>query len=94
VLVGHSIAGEELSSIGSRHPETVAGLIYLDAGYGYAYYDRSQGDLMLDSLDLQKKLEQLQPGNQSQDPKQLVKDLLQTILPQFEKGYTEAGKRI
>jgi pimeloyl-ACP methyl ester carboxylesterase len=32
VLIGHSIAGEELSSIGSRHPEKVAGLIYLDAG--------------------------------------------------------------
>jgi pimeloyl-ACP methyl ester carboxylesterase len=26
VVVGHSIAGEELSSIGSRHPEKVAGL--------------------------------------------------------------------
>ena len=36
VLVGHSIAGEELSSIGSRFPERVAGLIYLDAGYPYA----------------------------------------------------------
>jgi non-heme chloroperoxidase len=35
VLVGHSIAGEELSSIGSRFPERVAGLIYLDAGYPY-----------------------------------------------------------
>jgi non-heme chloroperoxidase len=31
VLVGHSIAGEELSSIGTRHPEKVAGLVYLDA---------------------------------------------------------------
>jgi pimeloyl-ACP methyl ester carboxylesterase len=39
VLAGHSIAGEELSSIGTRHPEKVAGLIYLDAGYYYAYYD-------------------------------------------------------
>ena len=38
VLVGHSIGGEELSSVGSRHPEKVAGLIYLDAGYSYAYY--------------------------------------------------------
>jgi non-heme chloroperoxidase len=64
VLVGHSIAGEELSSIGSRYPEQVAGLIYLDAGYGYAYYDRSRGDLLIDSLELQKKLGQLQPGNQ------------------------------
>lgn len=31
VLVGHSIAGEELSSVCSRNPERVAGLIYLDA---------------------------------------------------------------
>jgi non-heme chloroperoxidase len=36
VLAGHSVAGEELSSIGSRHPEKVAGLVYLDAGYAYA----------------------------------------------------------
>src|SRR6266436_4680436 len=36
VLVGHSIAGEELSSVATRHPETVAGLIYLEAGYPYA----------------------------------------------------------
>src|SRR5882762_9932294 len=32
VLAGHSIAGEELSSVGTRDPERVAGLIYLDAG--------------------------------------------------------------
>jgi non-heme chloroperoxidase len=31
ILIGHSVAGEELSSIGSRHPEKVAGLVYLDA---------------------------------------------------------------
>jgi non-heme chloroperoxidase len=39
VLVGHSIAGEELSSVAMRHPETVAGLIYLEAGYPYAFDD-------------------------------------------------------
>ena len=37
VLVGHSLAGQELSSVGFRHPERIAGLIYLDAGYLYAY---------------------------------------------------------
>jgi pimeloyl-ACP methyl ester carboxylesterase len=42
VLVGHSIAGEELSSVGSRHPSRVAGLIYLDAGYSYAF-DNGKG---------------------------------------------------
>lgn len=41
VVAGHSVAGEELSSIGSRHPQKVAGLVYLDAAYSYAIYDPS-----------------------------------------------------
>jgi pimeloyl-ACP methyl ester carboxylesterase len=39
VLAGHSVAGEELSSIGSRHPDRVAGLVYLEAAYAYAIDD-------------------------------------------------------
>lgn len=39
VLAGHSVAGEELSSIGSRQPEKVAGLVYLEAAYAYAIDD-------------------------------------------------------
>lgn len=62
VVIGHTIAGEELSSIASRHPEKAAGLIYLDAGYAYAYYDRSRGDMIIDSLELQRKLRQVHPG--------------------------------
>lgn len=38
VLVGHSAGGSELSSVATRHPERVAGLIYLEAAYAYAYY--------------------------------------------------------
>jgi len=41
VVAGHSVSGEELSSIGSRYPEKVAGLVYLDAAYAYALYDPS-----------------------------------------------------
>lgn len=37
VLVGHSIAGQELSSIANRHPSRIAGVVYLDAGYPYAF---------------------------------------------------------
>jgi pimeloyl-ACP methyl ester carboxylesterase len=36
VLARHSVAGEELRSIGSRHPEKVAGLVYLEAAHAYA----------------------------------------------------------
>jgi pimeloyl-ACP methyl ester carboxylesterase len=37
VLVGHSLGGEELSSLATRHPDRVAGLVYLEAGYPYAF---------------------------------------------------------
>ena len=37
ILVGHSIAGEELSYIGTQAPHKAAALIYLDAAYYYAY---------------------------------------------------------
>lgn len=37
VLVGHSMAGEELSSVATRFPDRVSGLIYLDAAYYYAF---------------------------------------------------------
>lgn len=37
VLVGHSVAGEELSSIGARHSERISGLIYLDAAWDRTY---------------------------------------------------------
>ena len=33
LLVGHSIAGEELSWLGGHHPERFRGLVYLDAAY-------------------------------------------------------------
>jgi non-heme chloroperoxidase len=37
VLVGHSLGGEELSSVATRYPSRVAGLVYLEAGYPYAF---------------------------------------------------------
>jgi non-heme chloroperoxidase len=36
VLIGHSIAGQELSYLASRHPARAAALVYLDAAYRYA----------------------------------------------------------
>lgn len=42
VLIGHSIAGEELSDIGTRDPQDIAGLVYLDAGFPYAFNDGTE----------------------------------------------------
>ena len=33
VLVGHSIAGDELTWLGGHHPDRFSGLVYLDAAY-------------------------------------------------------------
>src|ERR1700722_5194612 len=85
VLVGHSIGGEELSSVGSRHPEKGAGLIYLDAGYSYAYCDCGREVLNKDLAELKTKLEQLQPGKGPQDSPALIKEILDITLPGFEK---------
>ena len=42
VLVGHSFGGAELSSIATRRPGRIAGAVYLDAAYGYAF-DNGKG---------------------------------------------------
>lgn len=87
ILVGHSIAGEELSSIGSRHPERVAGLVYLDAGYAYAYYNKSLGDFGIDLAELRATLDQFKVGMNLDDEKHHISEL-QEQLPRFESDLT------
>jgi pimeloyl-ACP methyl ester carboxylesterase len=94
VLVGHSIAGEELSSIGSRFPERVAGLIYLDAGYPYALYDATHGDFGLDGIALREKMTEL---SNAQDPsaiRAVIAEMLKTDLPQYEKDLVARQKEM
>jgi pimeloyl-ACP methyl ester carboxylesterase len=45
VLVGESLGGEELSSVGSRYPDRLSGLVYLDAAYPYAF-DNGKGSTL------------------------------------------------
>jgi hypothetical protein len=59
--------------------------VYLDAAYGYAFHDSSTGWMDIDVIDLQKKLELLQPGKGPNDTRPAIGELLQTLLPQFEK---------
>jgi pimeloyl-ACP methyl ester carboxylesterase len=90
ILVGHSIAGEELSSIGSRHPEKVSGLIYLDAADAYGFYDRARGDWMLDMLDLKKRIDEVQAG--AVLDRQFTQAML-TSVSQLEKSLQELTKQ-
>ena len=87
VLAGHSLAGEELSSIGARHPEKVAGLVYLDAAYGYAFY--SPGNFETDANELRRGLEQLHVAGANgnvEEVRRLLSQLLTTDLPALERS--------
>jgi pimeloyl-ACP methyl ester carboxylesterase len=92
VIVGHSIAGEELSSIGSRHPERVAGLVYLDAVWPYSYYNASVGNMRLDALELRRTLgDLLSPISARQ---RMAADRLETDLPRFERILSDFQKQL
>jgi pimeloyl-ACP methyl ester carboxylesterase len=91
VLIGHSIAGEGLSSIGSRYPDRVARLIYLDAGYPCALYSPDSGDSRLDAEELQRDMNAFLAGRLGTDQKEIVAKIL-AALPQFQKDL-EAGQK-
>ena len=52
ILVGHSIAGVELSSVANSYPDRIAGVVYLDAAYSYAF-DNGKGASVMDAQRLQ-----------------------------------------
>jgi non-heme chloroperoxidase len=97
VLVGHSVAGEELSSIGTRFPDKVAGLIYLDAGYPYAYYDdhATEGVPFVDAAQVHAELTRLfTPPSPARERKAIVQHLLQVSLPRLEKDLQTAQRQM
>jgi pimeloyl-ACP methyl ester carboxylesterase len=87
VVAGHSQAGEELSSISSRHPDKVAGLVYLDSGYEYAFSDASRGNLTNDINEIIGQLAKLRQGSGAtpQERRQAIRALADTSLPAFLK---------
>jgi pimeloyl-ACP methyl ester carboxylesterase len=62
VLAGQSIAGEELSWIGTSYPDEVAGLIYLEAVDSYSFYDPEQTDMVMDMVDVRHEIDAFQKG--------------------------------
>jgi non-heme chloroperoxidase len=69
VLVGHSMAGEELSSIGSRFPSKVSGLIYLDAATSFAFYDPAHPSVEIEMNGIKKRIEEIEAGGVDEQAK-------------------------
>ena len=68
VLAGHSIAGQELSSVASRFPDRISGLIYLDAAYQYAF----DGDGSIEKMVESSKLEAEAPAGGEKEAPQMI----------------------
>jgi non-heme chloroperoxidase len=88
VLIGHSFAGLEMSSIALRHPDKIAGVIYLDANFSQDpdfeaslwYADRHWRQ---DLDDLKDKIAILdkEPG----DPDPVIHELIDRTWPAFRR---------
>jgi pimeloyl-ACP methyl ester carboxylesterase len=91
VLVGHSFAGEELSSVCSRFPDRVAGLVYLDAAYRYALSPVHGGDFRIDTLELRRELNASLDAISPEETRKAI-DRLQEVLPQYEADLIEQKK--
>ena len=67
-------------------------MVYLDAGYSNSFYDRSLGNVDIDSRELQKKLEQMRTASTPQEHRKLVAELVQQDLPGMEAELRELLK--
>lgn len=91
-IAGHSIAGEELSSIGTRYPGKVSGLIYLDALNQYSFYDPSVADLSVETSTVKRDLGRM--FDLQNDPaamRALIADV-QSSLPNLQKALSDAAE--
>ena len=78
LLVGHSIAGDELTLLGGHHPDRFFGLVYIDAAY-----DRAQGRGMPSRF---RELESMLPTEPPIPPQALVNHDAMTKLLE-ERGH-------
>ena len=94
-LAGHSVAGQELSEIGTHHPHQVSGLIYLDAANAEAFYGPSSDALYPIAGQVRRDLEAL-VGAQPSDAIKLIAKI-DGELPRLQRGldwYANAVKGV
>ncbi len=84
ILVGHSIAGQELSSIGSRHAGKVAGLVYLDAANHQAFFNPKTDILYPHAAAMLRNLARLPSLNPTEARKVIAE--MKADIPGLQRG--------
>jgi non-heme chloroperoxidase len=94
-IAGHSLAGEELSSIGTRRPERVSGLIYLDASYDYAFYNENgTNDALNTNLSIMRRNALQLVGTLTPAQLRTVIQEMQTTMPRLQADLQRTSKLI
>jgi pimeloyl-ACP methyl ester carboxylesterase len=88
VLMGHSLGGQEVSDVATRHPNLIAGAIYLDAIYSYDA--ASEKEALYWNVEWRQQIETLQKHltellKSPFDSRQLSKELSEQDLPAVQK---------
>jgi pimeloyl-ACP methyl ester carboxylesterase len=91
VLIGHSIAGQELSFLATHHPNRIVGVVYLDGAYRYALHRPGAHDNL---RELRRKLDLLEAAlnGPPQTPSQLstaIRSALGGTLDEFQQDLRE-----
>jgi non-heme chloroperoxidase len=91
VLIGHSIAGQELSFLATNHPNRIAGVAYIDGAYGYAFHRPGAHDNL---KELRRKLDLLEAelNGPPRTPSQLssaIRSVLGDTLDEFQQDLRE-----
>lgn len=84
VLAGHSVAGQELTEVGQRHPDKISGLIYLDAANAQAFYGPRSDVLYPIAGEVRADLTRLISAQPSEARRLIAK--LRAELPRLERG--------
>ena len=75
------MAGEELSSIGSRFPNKVSGLIYLDAATDFAFADPAHPLIAVEMNDIKRRIDEIEAGGVDEKKKLME---LEAAVAKFE----------
>ncbi|PSJ37911.1 alpha/beta fold hydrolase [Allosphingosinicella deserti] len=98
IIVGHSIAGQELSEIGTRYPQDIGALIYLEAAEPQAFYGPRSRAVYPIAAEVRRDLARLgtaQPSDGRTLVAKLRRDLLRLAggLDWYEKALEGAPDR-
>jgi pimeloyl-ACP methyl ester carboxylesterase len=87
ILIGHSMAGSEMSWLNTHFNAMFAGFVYLDAAGPLAFYSEFSNDpayFPFEMLAMRQELDRLVPGSGELHPKSVAREVLQDM-PVFQQ---------